>query len=93
MIEAPDWLLDAVASFPAEAEPDGAVGAPHHFYIGVGVALFAFVCVWPYYPAAGALLTLVGMAVGLDDVLSHAFGIWTPLDWVWQVWLHGLVDR
>lgn len=23
--------------------------------------------------------------VALDDAVSHAFGVWTPLDWVWGV--------
>lgn len=22
--------------------------------------------------------------IALDDVLSHAFGLWTPLDWFWE---------
>ena len=128
--------------FPAEAVPDGAILAPHHLPIGVGItlflmalawndstgepavmlaglgaALFAFWFVWPYYPATGAALVLaglllastafvarsfwrgyplafqvavaVGLLVALDDALSHAFGIWTPLDWLFKVWMLG----
>ncbi|WP_227354532.1 hypothetical protein [Haladaptatus salinisoli] len=29
--------------------------------------------------------------VALDDVLSHAFGVWTPLDWLWKTYLLPLV--
>lgn len=83
------------------------------------VALFGFLFVWPDYPAAGALLTLLGavgalvivlfrsfwfdvasglrlaallsVLIALDDAVSHSFGVWTPLDWVWHVWLIHLV--
>jgi len=73
--------------FPAEDEPDGAVQAPHHLYIGVMVLLFGFVSVWPFYPATGAAMTVIGTIVVLDDVLSHAFGVWTPLDAFWKRYL------
>lgn len=79
-------------TFPAEEEPDGDVQAPHHFYVGVLVACFGFISVWPFYAETGAVMVLVGLLVALDDALSHAFGIWTPLDWVWRRWLHGLVS-
>lgn len=71
-------------NFPAEEEPDGDAMAPHHFYIGMGVALFGFLWVWPYYPVTGSLSVLIGSAILLDDVISHVFGVWTPLDWVWN---------
>jgi len=71
--------------FPAEDEPDGDVSAPHHFYIGLGVAAFAFTTVWDLYPVTGAGLTVLGTLILLDDVVSHAFGVWTPLDWLWRV--------
>lgn len=80
--------------FPAEQEPDGDAGAPHHFYVGLLGAWFAFQYVWPYYPVTGAVGALVGVAVVLDDVLSHAFGIPTPLDEVWhRVIYPALPDR
>lgn len=90
-----DVAVDAVrptiadGGFPAEDEPDGAVLAPHHFYVGMMVAAFGFVSVWPFYPATGAVMTLVGTLVLLDDVLSHVFGVWTPLDWVWRRFIVG----
>lgn len=70
--------------FPAEEEPDGDVFAPHHFYIGMVLALFSFVTVWPYYPVTGAAAVLVGTLILLDDAISHAFGVWTPLDALWK---------
>lgn len=57
---------------------------------GVGVAL-ASTCspFWQAYPWVGPRgVLLLGAAVALDDVAEHAFGIWTPLDWVWRVALH-----
>lgn len=72
--------------------------------------LFGWVHVWRFYPAAGAIVCLVGalgvIAGGLlttrysirwrlyvvwtgliatDDAISHAFGVWTPLDWAWGI--------
>lgn len=73
--------------FPVESVPDGAIFAPHHFWIGVGVAVFAFGFVWRVYPVTGAVGSLLGLAIALDDALSHAFGVWTPLDWVWTAHL------
>ena len=84
-------------------------------------ASFAFGLVWRYYPEAGALLTLAGLAVALvlpvagpfwssypwvgprgvavlgvlvaaDDAVEHAFGVVTPLDWFWRVWLAGAIQ-
>lgn len=87
--------------------------------LGAGTGLFGFLFVWPWYPAAGASLTLAGpvitiaavllgwsgTAVGgvwddypiryrvgvvlfslvaLDDAAEHAFGVWTPLDALWN---------
>jgi hypothetical protein len=72
-------------NFPAEEEPDGDVMAPHHFYIGIMAAVFGFTFIWPYYPLSGATAVLIGTAILLDDVLSHVFGMWTPLDWLFKV--------
>jgi hypothetical protein len=79
--------------FPAEDEPDGDVLAPHHFYVGALLAWFGFMFVWPYYPEAGAAMTIVGTLVLIDDVVSHAFGVWTPLDAVWKRVLWPIVRR
>lgn len=128
-------LLVFAAGFPHENVPDGAIGGPHHLYVGVVVvlvavwvvsdnyprrepvlaavgallALFAFATIWPYYHGTGAMLSLAGLfvaligvcwpagvwtayptrwrlvallgvLVALDDVIEHAFGVWTPLD-------------
>lgn len=78
--------------FPHEEEPDGNVFAPHHFYIGAILSSFAFVFVWPLYPSAGASMTVLGMLIAADDVLSHAFGVWTPLDWVWEEYLQDWIQ-
>jgi len=72
------------SDYPAEDEPDGDVSAPHHFYVGLLVALFGFASVWPTYPATGATMTVIGTLVLADDVISHVWGVWTPLDWVFN---------
>lgn len=76
-------------SFPAEQVPDGAILAPHHFYWGGFLALFGFLFVWKYYPALGATLALFGTGVMADDVIAHAFGVWTPCNAVWAYVVHG----
>lgn len=88
-----DAPVRADGGFPAEQEPDGDVSAPHHFYIGVGVSLFAFVSVWDLYPVTGAAMVLVGLAVAVDDAVSHALGWPTPLDLLWTHALYPAVRR
>jgi len=93
--------------FDPEEEPDGAVLAPHHMYIGLiinvaGVmgALFAFASVWPYYPTIGAAGTLASLAVvglgwvvSIDDAIEHATALPTPLDQLWERFLFPIVKR
>jgi hypothetical protein len=52
---------------------------------GVGIALLApFLAFWSSYGWIGPRgLLLVGAIVALDDVAEHAFGVPTPLDWLW----------
>lgn len=84
------------AGFPADAIPDGAVIAPHHYVygmllvglvagivwddyrhreplftaVGVGLGLFGFVFTWPFYPVAGAVLSLFGPVVSIMAVVA-----------------------
>ncbi|KZN24597.1 hypothetical protein A4G99_09545 [Haladaptatus sp. R4] len=37
------------------------------------------------------LAALFGVLIALDDAVSHSFGVWTPLDWFWHVYLIHLV--
>ncbi|AGC34373.1 hypothetical protein HVTV-2_gp1 [Haloarcula virus HVTV-2] len=39
----------------------------------------------------GTILLLICLAVAFDDAVSHAFGVWTPLDWTWKTYLHDLL--
>lgn len=71
-------------NFPAEDEPDNDILAPHHFYTGIIIAAFGFLFAWPTYPGTGAAMTLIGLLIAIDDAISHAFGVWTPLDWLWN---------
>lgn len=82
-----------MVEFPAENEPDGDVSAPHHFYVGVAVAVFGFAFTWDLYPVTGAALTVAGTLILADDVLSHAFGVPTPLDTLWSRVLFPLIER
>lgn len=77
--------------FPAENVPDGAIFAPHHFYVGVIIAVFSFALVWRYYPVTGATGTLIGLLIALDDALSHVFGVPTPLDLFWAHYLQKII--
>jgi hypothetical protein len=83
----------ADGGFPVEEEPDGDALAPHHFYVGVAAAVFGFASVWPYYPVTGASMALIGVAVALDDLVSHAFGWPTPLDQLWKRAILPIVRR
>lgn len=67
---------------------------PFYHATGAGLALLfmgsALVSVWspfwwaePWLGPRGVLL--VGVLVAADDVVSHAFGVPTPLDLVWSV--------
>lgn len=126
-------------AFPADAVPNGAMFAPHHFLYALYVTLFTcarkwdiypreepvlvsgsalaglfgWAHLWRFYPAVGATVCLLGAAgvalggvlttrygdrwrlsvfwsglVALDDAVSHAFGVWTPLDWARSVVWH-----
>jgi len=65
---------------------------PHHFYLGVLVALFGFALVWPHFRRLGVFVTALGMAVALDDFVTHATGVPTLLDRVEQL-LYQLLTR
>lgn len=65
---------------------------PHHFYLGMFTALFGFALVWPHFRRLGLLVTAVGMAVALDDLVTHATGVPTVLDRVEQL-LYRLLTR
>ncbi|GAA0276994.1 hypothetical protein [Halobacterium noricense] len=69
------------------------------FYPGTGAALsfvgLAVVVVgvlwpggmWSGYPLRWRVVALLGAGISLDDLASHAFGIWTPIDDGWQyIW-------
>lgn len=88
-----DLVADGGRRFPHEDEPDGDVTAPHHFYVGVVVAVFGFWSVWDLYPVTGAGMVLVGLLVALDDAVSHAFGWPTPLDLVWKKAIYPVVMK
>lgn len=93
--------------FDPEEEPDGAVFAPHHMYLGMlmqlvagGGAIFAFASIWPYYPTIGAVATLAALAVGglgwlvsIDDAIEHATVLPTPLDELWTRFIYPIVAK
>lgn len=77
--------------FNPEPIPDGFVLAPHHFYVGVILATFAFVFVWWVYPRTGAALVLLGLAIAVDDAIQHAFNVTTPGHILWWRLLYPIV--
>lgn len=149
-------MIEAALAWPVERVPDATILAGHHFWIGLGVAMFAVwhvqddyphrepsivmggiltavlgFLLWEHHPIAGAsfshvgliaifLATVVGDFMGqyrwlvwtdrlpisvpyrpgirgvvmlgwlisADDLASHAWGVWTPLDGVvWSEWI------
>lgn len=38
-------------------------------------------------------LLVLSVAWAADDALEHAFGIWTPLDWLWNQHLRAIVTE
>jgi len=71
--------LFAFASVWPFYPPVGAAGAL------AGLTLAAVGVLWPggtwaVYPLRWRALALLGVAIALDDVIEHAFGVWTPLD-------------
>jgi len=66
---------------PAEREPDGNITAPHHWWLGILMMTVGFIAWQPTAsPIVGATVAILGLLVALDDWLSHALGVWTPLD-------------
>ncbi|MFC7204716.1 hypothetical protein ACFQJC_14445 [Haloferax namakaokahaiae] len=43
--------------------------------------------VWADARTRYAVLFILGVLVALDDVVSHSFGVWTPLDALWKAHL------
>lgn len=39
---------------------------------------------WAGYPLRWRLVAFLGVYIAGDDAVSHAFGVWTPLDAGWQ---------
>ncbi|UHH24888.1 hypothetical protein [Halobacterium noricense] len=39
---------------------------------------------WGAYPLPARLVALAGVVIAADDVVEHAFGVWTPLDAFWR---------
>jgi len=55
--------------------------------LGVAVAVVAPISLqfWQSYPWIGPRgVALLGALVAADDVVEHAFGLATPLDWLWK---------
>lgn len=70
---------------PAESEPDGDRFLGHHFWIGIAVMIVGWMQWTPGGTAViGSHLTFVGLLIVLDDLISHFFGVWTPLDYLFK---------
>jgi len=44
--------------------------------------------VWTAYPLRWRLVAFLGVSIAADDIVEHAFGIWTPLDAVFNEVAH-----
>lgn len=58
---------------------------------GLLAVLAAPVVGWGCYPVRWRAVAVVGGLVGLDDWVSHALGVPTPLDWVWHAYIYGVM--
>jgi len=76
---------------------------PFYHWAGAGLTILATTLLvaapiagpfWQEYRwRSSRSLVLVGGLVMLDDVISHAFGFWTPLDgWVWNGLLYPIIS-
>lgn len=82
-------VLVALFGFGLVWNPYAAVGAGLTLG-GLLAALMAFVFrrdYWGMFPKRIQSAACLGLLVSLDDVLSHMFGIWTPLDAVWSAFI------
>ena len=43
------------------------------------------------YGRGHALVVGLGLVVAFDDWVSHALGIWTPLDWFWHIAIYPIM--
>lgn len=62
--------------------------------VGLTVAIGALLTPslpWTHYPTAPHAVCLALTLVAVDDALSHAFGVWTPIDHVWSVAVYPLL--
>lgn len=61
--------------------------------LGTTLALAAVVFspVWDHYPLRYRVLMAFLILLALDDAISHAFGVWTPADWLWKEYLFGVM--
>lgn len=46
---------------------------------------------WGHWPRWIRIGIAVMVAVAWDDAISHAFGFWTPLDWIFKAYLAGVM--
>lgn len=46
---------------------------------------------WTKYPARPHIVAMAGAFVALDDAVSHAFGVWTPVDFLWRAFVYKLL--
>lgn len=74
-------LEDLLGKLPVESEPDGDRYLGHHFWIGIMAMIVGWMQWTPHgTPTAAVILVVIGLLVVADDVVSHVFGISTPLD-------------
>lgn len=69
-----------MTDYPHEDEPDGDRFLPHHYWLGLVLMGVGFAAWTGDTSLPGAAIAGVGFLIALDDYLSHAFGLWTPLD-------------
>lgn len=61
----------------------GAAGSLVALLVALG-GLFRPKFWWKTYKDRLHIAAVVFTLIAIDDIVSHAFGIWTPVDWVWK---------
>lgn len=61
---------------------------------GLAIATFTAAVREPWrsrYPQKFRIVFLGLLLVAWDDAIEHSFGLWMPLDWVWDTYLWHLL--
>jgi len=59
--------------------------------LATAIATIGLVRFWQYATRPAFWVAAFGVYAMWDDALEHTFGIWTPLDWLFEAYVHALI--